>query len=162
MNIVRVALSILLLCTAVIAFYLIFPTYTETSVNDPFPTVATGTLLSEFMENIPNQNVSAQLRKSTLFEGEGNHQAEGVVLIVELDDGSHALRFENFRISNGPSLQVYISTNEERKEWQQIGMLKASTGNQNYRLPNDVDVQDIAAVLVHCGPFNKVFGKAVF
>ena len=56
--------------------------------------------------------------------GDGIHDAQGDVLIIESEDGSKFLRFENFKATNGPDLFVYLATDETADDFVNLGMLK--------------------------------------
>jgi hypothetical protein len=41
-----------------------------------------------------------------------------------------------------------------------LGKLKANNGNQNYEIPNDVDLSKYNNVLIWCKTFGVLFGNA--
>ena len=92
--------------------------------------------------------------------GDGIHDAQGEVLIIEADDGSKFLRFENFRASNGPDLFVYLATDETASDFVNLGSLKGNIGNQNYLIPPGVDLANQDTVLIWCKQFSVLFGSA--
>ena len=71
---------------------------------------------------------------------DGIHNAEGKAKVIPLDDGSSILRLEDFESTNGPDLYVYLSTDEKASNYVDLGRLKANSGNQNYELPENVDL----------------------
>ena len=86
----------------------------------------------------------------------------------QLEDGSHVLRFEDFRVTNGPALFVLVSPHpnpEGRGDisdagYVELARLKGNVGNQNYVLPDDLDPDDINSVIIYCKPFRVVFSTA--
>lgn len=92
--------------------------------------------------------------------GDGIHDAQGDVLIIESDDGSRFLRFENFKASNGPDLFVYLATDETAEDFVSLGDLKGNIGNQNYMIPPGADLSNYDVVLIWCKQFSVLFGSA--
>jgi len=76
------------------------------------------------------------------------------------------LRFEGFRVTNGPDLHVLLSrrerpsTHDEVYDGVYVGKLKASEGAFNYELPRDADLAGIRSVVVYCVPFQVIFTSA--
>ncbi len=81
-------------------------------------------------------------------EIDGLHKGEGKALVVVLPDGQRFLRFEDFKVTNGPDLYVYLSGHTAPRDKAQlhqgaafeVGRLKGNIGNQNYTLPADLDL----------------------
>ena len=92
--------------------------------------------------------------------GDGIHDAQGDAFTIPLEDGSDVLRLENFQSTNGPDLYVYLSTDENASDFVNLGELKASSGNQNYEIPEDTDLTKYNKVLVWCKAFGVLFGSA--
>lgn len=97
------------------------------------------------------------------------HGAVGTATIYQLPDGSHVLRFEDFRSKNGPDLHVYLSTETPTSTFAglgpdevHLGALKGNVGNQNYEIPADVDVSLYKSAVIYCRPFHVVFSSAAF
>ena len=93
------------------------------------------------------------------------HKGSGEAYVVEVD-GERILRFENFDVTNGPDLRVLLTTGEDPTsrdnlgEYIEIDKLKGNKGNQNYVLPDDVDIDDYNSVVIYCKPFHVVFARA--
>ncbi len=92
--------------------------------------------------------------------GDGIHDAIGEVFVVEAEDGSKFLRFENFKASNGPDLYVYLATDETASDYISLGKLKGNIGNQNYLIPTVSDLSKQDTVLIWCKQFSVLFGSA--
>jgi hypothetical protein len=95
------------------------------------------------------------------------HGGAGVVLVLELEDGSRILRFEDLDVDNGPDLVVILSDRAPSGandyadgEYLNLGDLKGNQGNQNYEIPSDVDLSDWASVAIWCRRFNTTFNVA--
>jgi hypothetical protein len=96
------------------------------------------------------------------------HPGTGTALVVELEDGSRILRFEDLDVDNGPDLRVILSTSElvdddsayDDGDFVDLGVLKGNQGNQNYEIPADVDLDNFATVAIWCRRFNVTFNAA--
>ncbi len=115
------------------------------------------TSVSEGMDMMGDEQ-SIVIVKSGNFEGLAGHYAEGLAKIIEVD-GSIFLRFEDFEVTNGPDLRVYITQDGDVKKGVHLEKLKGSKGNQNYEL-NDIDIEQYNTVVIYCQPFGVYFGQA--
>ncbi len=92
----------------------------------------------------------------------------GDVFLIELEDGSRIIRFENLDVSNGPDLRVILSRSglvDDRDAYHldgfyDLGELKGNQGNQNYEVPDDVDLSEYLTVAIFCLRFNYTFNAA--
>ena len=114
-----------------------------------------------------NTNVmieSNQSSESAAFVGvnDGIHNAEGLAKIIPLSDNSNILRLENLKVTNGPDLYVYLSTDKGASDYVNLGKLKANNGNQNYNIPPDTDLSKYNTALIWCKAFSVLFGSAEF
>ncbi|NNL37620.1 MAG: DM13 domain-containing protein [Nitrosopumilus sp.] len=92
--------------------------------------------------------------------GDGIHDAQGEAYTIPLENESNILRLENFKSTNGPDLYVYLSTDDKATEFINLGQLKANKGNQNYNIPDNVDLNKYNNVLIWCKAFSVLFGSA--
>ncbi len=96
----------------------------------------------------------------------GAHDTTGTATIYKLDDGSRILRLTNFSTSNGPKVHVILTdhavTGNDVEDAKSIdlGDLKGNTGNQNYEIPANVNLDDVKAVAIYCERFHVDFGSA--
>lgn len=104
---------------------------------------------------------------SGMFHGVA-HTTEGTASIYQLPDGKKVLRFANFETSNGPDVQVYLVAASDAKDndtvkkagFLHVGALKGNLGDQNYELPDDVDLDKYRSVTIWCRRFGVNFGTA--
>ena len=96
--------------------------------------------------------------KSGSFVGLVGHHAEGTAKVIEVDDQKF-LRFENFQVTNGPDLRVYLTPNGDIKNGIHIDKLKGSKGDQNYLLEG-IDITNYDTVVIYCQPFGVYFGQS--
>lgn len=110
------------------------------------------------------------LIKQGQFEDiDGFHKGSGTATIYRGPEGSLLLRLEDFKVTNGPDLHVVLSPWEgpqgiggdlQSPGWIDLGKLKGNIGNQNYTIPNDVDIGIHNSVTIWCKPFNVIFSVA--
>ena len=100
-----------------------------------------------------------QILKTGMFVGLAGHSAKGDAKLLQVGS-QEFLRFENFAVTNGPDLRVYITQGGDVKQGIHLEKLKGSKGAQNYLLDGiDTDVYD--TVVIYCQPFGVYFGEAV-
>ncbi|MDX1534475.1 MAG: DM13 domain-containing protein [Thermoplasmata archaeon] len=96
----------------------------------------------------------------TFRDGEPGHVSSGEARLLH-DGSSYVLRFENFFVTNGPGLNVYLTFGPRVAPGDlDLGPLKASQGDSNYLLPDGVDPHGFRYVVIWCVPFAVQFGFA--
>ena len=120
------------------------------------------TTISEEMDDMMDKDSSKltdpEILKTGEFEGLAGHNAKGIAKIIQVNDMTF-LRFENFEVTNGPDLRVYITQDGDIKNGIHLEKLKGSKGNQNYEL-NDINIEQYNSVVIYCQPFGVYFGEA--
>ena len=76
---------------------------------------------------------------------------------VFLDSGVSKLQLENFSISSGPDLKVYLSTTTSPTTFVNLGNLNPNT---IYTIPASVNLNVYKYVLIHCQQYNHLFAIA--
>lgn len=109
-------------------------------------------------EDMMDSETSIEIIKSGSFEGLAGHSAQGLAKIIQVGDTTY-LRFEDFQVTNGPDLRVYLTPDGDVKNGIHLEKLKGSKGDQNYLL-DDLDVGPLNVVVVYCQPFGAYFGEA--
>jgi Electron transfer DM13 len=95
------------------------------------------------------------------------HNGQGLATIYQIG-GKRTLRLTEFETSNGPQLNVYLiaarDANDDatvtRGAFVDLGPLKGNKGDQNYDIPDDVDLSEYGAVTVWCKRFSVNFTTA--
>ena len=117
--------------------------------------VTTG--IKESVPGMKNQSVSTI--RSGSFAGVDGHLAEGIAKILSVN-GTEYLRFEHFKVTNGPDLHIYLASSagniQNRRD---IGILKGSEGDQNYSL-GSVGNTKYDTTIIFSQPFRVVFATA--
>jgi len=81
---------------------------------------------------------------------------EAAAKILEVN-GESFLRFEEFNVTNGSDLRVYLTSNGDVHDGIHLDKLKGSKGAQNYSL-EDIDTAVCDTVVIYCQPFGVYFG----
>ena len=105
------------------------------------------------------------IREGTFGEVDFIHKGTGSAKLVEID-GQKILRLEDFSVVNGPDLYVYLTkTDKPTKDikslgnFLDLGPLKATMGNQNYAVRDDI--QDYKTAVIWCRRYGVLFTYAV-
>ena len=96
------------------------------------------------------------------------HETIGVATVHDLGGGRRVLRLTSFRTSNGPDVHVYlvaasdVTSDDDVKHAPvvDLGALKGNIGDQNYEVPERVDLSRYQAVSIWCKRFGVNFGSA--
>ncbi|MPZ91550.1 MAG: hypothetical protein GEU68_07965 [Actinobacteria bacterium] len=83
------------------------------------------------------------------------HPGSGVAAVVALAEGGRKLTLTKFATDNGPDLRVYLSTknpaqSRELGEFKDVGALKGNAGDQQYDIPNNLDLDPFSNVVIWC------------
>jgi hypothetical protein len=90
------------------------------------------------------------------------HPTSGTAVVLGNGTGQRFLRFENFATDNGPDLNVYlVNSASGAGDFIDLGDLKGNIGEQNYEIPEGVDLSVYDTVYVWCVRFGVSFGNAV-
>ena len=102
------------------------------------------------------------------FQGRDDaHQGSGTAQIVQ-EGERRVLRLQNFSSTEGPDLYVYLVENPDTfdadaiGEFLDLGLLKATTGDQEYEIPAGADLSKYGGVQVYCLSFRFIFSNAPF
>jgi hypothetical protein len=95
------------------------------------------------------------------------HETHGTATIQDIG-GRRVLRLTEFTTSNGPDVRVYLvaatdaSDNETvtKAGFVELGKLKGNQGDQNYDVPDDLDLSQYRAVTIWCRRFSVNFATA--
>jgi hypothetical protein len=92
----------------------------------------------------------------------------GAATIYQLADGKRVLRLTNFSVENGPDLHVRLIKADDAKDTAsvaktdhvELGKLKGNKGDQNYDVPESVDLGKYMVVSIWCNRFSVNFAAA--
>lgn len=132
-------------------------------------------------ELIVDQQVDFPLREPPLegmdtapVLGEGDFfnvemEGKGKVRLYKLADGRHALRFEDFQVSNNTDLFLWLSESPNPRTSADaagtphviLGNLRSTVGDQNYVLPPDLPPERVKSLVIWCAPIAVAYIAAV-
>lgn len=85
----------------------------------------------------------------------------GTVKVVAGVNNTVKLVFENFNTGSGPDVRVWLSPNTSTTAYQEVGTLKAFSGNFSYDLGSNLNYTANNNVLIWCEDVSVLFGHAV-
>ena len=142
----------------------------ERRVDEAFPEPVSAPVASGRDGETGDRPDGADARPVTLADGTFRslaHATSGSASILRLADGSRYLRLEDLDTDSGPDLRVYLSEAAADAgaaslddAFVDLGALKVNAGDQNYRIPDDVDLAAFESVAVWCRRFSVGFGVA--
>ena len=95
------------------------------------------------------------------FQGNFMNSAHETSGVVKVNTDNTILRLENFSSDDGPSLELYLTTDLSAETYISLGALQGLNGNFDYTLPNDnIDFSVYKYIIVWCVPFSVNFGYA--
>ena len=122
-----------------------------------------------FDEVVVETLAEAQVVASGNFrDADRAHQGSGIADIVALAGGGHEVQLREFQVTNGPDLEVWLSTHPDpakssdvaNNEWVALGQLKGNIGDQAYSVPPEVDITAFQSVVIWCEQFGVLFSPA--
>ncbi len=118
----------------------------------------------------PDSAAMTAIKSGDFIQIDAVHTASGHATLYRRIDNSLLLRFDNFSVTNGPNLNVYLSaadaptTFDEMAVGQRqilIGALKGSVGNQNYTyIPPELDLSRYKSVVLFDDSLKTVYSTA--
>lgn len=132
--------------------------------------------ISEKMAKMPDKTMQEEMmseaeptliKQGQFKDADAIHKGSGNALLYQLADDSHLLRLEDFTVTNGPDLMVYLIKNtdtidvaEVKNNHINLGDLKGNIGNQNYLIPAGVDIVEYNTAVIWCELFGVLFSPA--
>ena len=101
-------------------------------------------------------NPTAELKYFGTFVPTSGISVSGDVKIY-LENEQYKVVLDNFSISSGPDLKVYLSKAATPNEFVNLGNLTSQTV---YSIPANVNVAEYSHVLIHCQQYNHLFATA--
>lgn len=115
-----------------------------------------GDLTQDVIEEVSIPKDISTLKYSGSFIPTSGINVNGQAKIY-LDNNQYKLELQNFSISNGPDLKVYLSKSNTPTDFVNLGNLTSSTV---YLIPQSVVLSEYKYVLIHCQQYNHLFAIA--
>lgn len=124
-------------------------------------------LVSCIRENTSTEDLMEMAPENSILKFSGNfiqgpcgNNVNGKAEIYE-KNGTYTLVFnENFTVSNGPDLYVYVSKEQQPSQFISLGKLKSVNGGQTYTFMSSVNFEEYKYAVVHCQQYNHLFSYA--
>ena len=111
----------------------------------------------------PPAAAAGVLAQGEFRDGAPGHNGEGTAKLIRTAEGDLVLRFEDFSVTNGPDLFVYLSDDpdgENVRDGLNLGGNRATDGNINYEIPEGTDISQFKSVVIWCRSFDITFAFA--
>ncbi len=141
-------IGLVVIVLVVLAYWLVSPLFVNERVDEELPS----SLGSDNSESIVEL-------EGSFIDADSFHKTSGFAKVVKID-GKRYLSLENFKTTNGPDLYVYLSTDTGTENFVNLGELRGNVGNQNYEIPDDIELGSYDNVLIWCRAFGVLFGSA--
>ena len=108
--------------------------------------------------------LNGELQKQGSFvEVDAIHKGEGMASVYSTDNNPVLIFEEEFKVTNGPDLVVYLSPNTQANggslgDFVSLGDLHSAEGKQAYSLPENY--QDFKSIVIWCRAFGVLFSYA--
>ncbi len=174
----KIFITVSLFFILFLSWYLISPAFKTVEIYEPSPledlNVDSKTKMDSAMKELFDKEMKKMKEKSVVMNEESPfeseiisqgellaqaHEVEGKVILINVDQ-QKILRFENFETTNGPNLHIYLSPDLEANDYVDLGKIKATKGNVNYKVGSSIDLEKYNKVLVWCVPFKVLFSYA--
>lgn len=109
-----------------------------------------------------NTNANTNVSNAAVLTSSGTFAATSGISVtgeakIYIENNTKKVVLENFTISDGPDLKVYLSKSASPDEFVNLGSL---TSASVYSIPQQVDLTQYKYVLIHCQQFNHLFAIA--
>ncbi len=126
---------------------------------------------SQFVDDVVDESVAkASTNSGNMLVAEGAfepvaHSVRGTARVIRTARGPQVLTLTGFEVDNGPDLRVYLvegpaRTEEEVREFEDLGALKGNKGDQQYSLPSGTTLDGERTVVIWCRAFSVSFARA--
>ncbi len=126
-------------------------------------------LAPEDDDEMPEMNAPITAATGTFLTLDPIRTARGTATIFQQADNTLLMRFEDFAMTNAPDVRVFLSpasepqTPEEMRANEtavEVEPLRGSVGNQNYTLPNNVDLSLVRSVVIYSAELDLIYTYA--
>lgn len=149
----KLLIAIVVIIILGIGYYLISPLFINIKADEAVP-------ISNTTDTLTDTPTPKEIDvKSAQIVGTSGHEASGSVRIID-DDTDAYIRYENFKTINGPDIYVYLAKDLDAKEYVNLGKVKATEGNINYKIPTGINTENYKYVMVWCKAFGVLFNYA--
>jgi hypothetical protein len=96
------------------------------------------------------------------------HTGRGTINLYQVQELGLVVRLEDFEVEDGPDLHVYLTSQDpvenrtgiDLPDGLDLGVLRGLTGDQNYELPEGIDLNNYKSIVIWCVPYQVPFAAA--
>lgn len=97
----------------------------------------------------------------------GDHPTQGKFSLLSSGDKTFLELDQSFKTDNGPDLFLLLHQESNPKSYspesfELVSQLKSTSGQQQYEIPNGIDIKKYQSIVIWCKKFNVTFGYAPF
>jgi len=129
-------------------YWTISPLFITKEVNEASP-ISTST-----------PEMEGSMMASGSFSGLAGHNGKGTAQLIETQEATFVRFQEDFEVTNGPDLFVYLGKDGSYDPEANLGALKGNVGSQNYAIPPEIEIDKYNEVWVWCRAFSVPFAVA--
>ena len=151
---------------AVVGWYLFRPErlFVDKTVNETLAFASSDSVAGAPATSVPESTPT--VLASGRFHSNA-HETMGTATVHSVESG-RVLRLTDFATSNGPDVRVYLVAADDVNDdatvktagFVELGPLKGNRGNQNYDIPDSLDLARFRTVTIWCKRFSVNFGSA--
>lgn len=155
----KIIIAILVIVAISVGVWLAAPLFYDKQISEDLPPEFAATPAATAKASPVNET---QTGRQGAFSGfDATHTGSGTTRILSSNDSSYVRFEEDFQVTNGPDLYVYLGNNGQYDPNTNLGRLKGNIGSQNYEIPAGIDPSQYNEIWVWCRAFSVPFAKAV-
>ena len=112
-----------------------------------------------FTSNASALNAKGKFQKKT-------HKIKGAWALLEIENKQVLAFHDNFKTKNGADLKIVLSKKSIRNLTKNptftdplsLGLIRSNTGDQNYIVPSNVNLEDYQSIVIHSEAENVLWG----
>lgn len=140
----------------------VLPYFIDTRADDTLLTGPAGAIMQG--TPVTPDEATAVTVTSGQLEGLAGHRGSGAASIVRAPGGSHVVQLEDYDVSSGVTLFLYVVPGANQEEpganSVNLGRLVENTGNRVVPIPAGTDLSGPQTVLIWCEPFSTPIAAA--
>ncbi|MGH3965106.1 MAG: DM13 domain-containing protein [Pseudonocardiaceae bacterium] len=140
----------------------VLPYFIDTRADDTLLTGPAGAIMQG--TPVTPDEATAVTVTSGQLEGLAGHRGSGAASIVRAPGGSHVVQLEDYDVSSGVTLFLYVVPGANQEEpganSVNLGRLAENTGNRVVPIPAGTDLSGPQTVLIWCEPFSTPIAAA--
>jgi hypothetical protein len=139
----------------------------KVTTNGPWKATIEQQVDTPLIEPAPAALASARLLGTARMH-DVDKDGEGTAKLYELPNGNRMIRLEDFFVSINSDLELRLSESPDPKTtddavkapFKLVSELKATVGNMNYEVPNDIDVSRYKSIVIWCEITRNAYAAA--